>query len=191
MIGALTKLYFLSAIKRKNLQMKTIPQTCDFYLHKVPNHLALKEQILVSISNMGRHSLEDKNQKIFNSDWYLPSSFPRPYFEHIRPTIETHLQEIKQSVNGSTTNALTLQNYWFQQYTVDDYHDWHIHEMSMFSNVYYVDLPQGASKTTFKYREKTFDVNVEEGHILTFPSCFAHCSKPNQAGVKTVISFNY
>jgi len=61
----------------------------------------------------------------------------------------------------------------------------------LYSNIYYLDLPEGTSKTTFKFIDKEFEVDVEEGDILTFPGSMLHCSKPNTSEhTKTVIAFN-
>ena len=170
--------------------MKQIPQTCEFYLHDVPNHAEVKHQLLDGIRAMGTHSFIEGLDKISNTDWHLKPDCYRPYFQHLHPIVTPHLRTIGQRV-GVPEGILNMSGYWFQQYLEGDYHGWHIHENSVFSNVYYVDLPEGASKTSFKLGGKEFEVPVKEGQILTFPSCFLHCSKPNSAGIKTIISFNY
>jgi uncharacterized protein YjlB len=171
--------------------MKQVIQNCPFYLYKVPNHIELKKKILKAIADAGIFSIGLPDQKIFNTDWHLPPNHNRPYFEHIHPVIQKHNAELIKTTGVPADSGLDLKNYWFQQYKEGDCHGWHIHGGAVFSNVYYVDLPNEAVKTTFKNGEETFEVPVEEGHILTFPACFLHCSKPNKADIKTVISFNY
>jgi hypothetical protein len=173
------------------MSIETVTQKCHFYVHKVPNHHLIKNKILKAISEMGLHSTADGNQKITNTDWYLPTSYERPYFEYLEPVLLTHVNELAQAVEVSEHTSISLKNYWFQQYKEGDFHEWHMHENSLFSSVYYVDLPSGAAKTSFKCGEESFDVPVKEGCILTFPACFLHCSKPNKKATKTVISFNY
>jgi hypothetical protein len=160
-------------------------------MYKVDNHAQLKKKILAAISTMGTHSLIDHDQKISNSDWHLSPNFARPYAAHIDGLITNHLNKLMQASGVSENDKLSLKNYWFQQYAEGDHHDWHIHGGCVFSNVYYVDLPKNAAKTTFKYGSEIFSVDVEEGYILSFPSCYSHCSKPNEASTKTIISFNY
>jgi hypothetical protein len=169
--------------------MNKIPQTCEFYTYDVPNHAELKEKILKGISDMGAHSFVEGLDKISNTDWHLKPDTYRPYFPHLHPLLVAHVRRVGQLV-GVPEGVLNISGYWFQQYAQGDYHGWHIHENSVFSNVYYVDLPEGASKTSFSLGGKEFEVSVKEGQILTFPSCFLHCSKANSAGVKTVVSFN-
>jgi hypothetical protein len=171
--------------------MKRIPQNCEFYLYDVPNHAELKETILKSISDMGVHSLFDSENKISNTDWHLNPNYERFYFQNIREIISTHLGNIMQTHSMPNGEVLGLLGYWFQQYEEGDYHKWHSHGNCMFSNVYYLDLPEKAVKTSFILAGKEFEVPVKEGQILTFPSCFIHCSKPNKVGTKTVVSFNY
>jgi mannose-6-phosphate isomerase-like protein (cupin superfamily) len=172
--------------------MKEIPQTYPFYLYDVPIHSEIKSLILEGIKSMGTRSVTTAGQQISNTDWYLSERYPRPYFEYLKLVTDVHLNLIMQATDFCNADIeLKLLNYWFQQYEESDRHSWHIHEYSVFSNVYYVDLPNGAAKTTFKVSGKEFEVEVAEGQILTFPSCFQHCSKPNKVGTKTVISFNY
>jgi hypothetical protein len=172
--------------------MKQIPQTYPFYLYDVPNHAEVKPLILESIKSMGTHCVVKEGQQISNTDWHLSPERERPYFEYVKPIIDAHTQALTKSANLFESDyGIKFTHYWFQQYAKGDYHTWHIHEYCLFANVYYVDLPDGAAKTSFKVGDKEFEVEVAEGQILTFPSCFFHCSKPNPAKTKTVISFNY
>ena len=141
-----------------------------------------------SIASMGVHSLVDADQQLCNSDWHLSPTFNRPYFEDVKSVLTTHLDILNRATD--MPKPLSIGAYWFQQYAQGDYHTWHMHPNCVFSNVYYVDLPDGGSRTTFKVNNNTFDVPVNEGQILTFPSCFVHCSMPNKVGTKTVIAFN-
>jgi hypothetical protein len=169
--------------------MKQVSQSYPFYVYDVPNHLEVKTQVLDSIRNMEVHSLVDDGQRITNTDWHLGREYARPYYFHVKELFDTHLRDVLET--AGLPDVLALPNFWFQQYEEGDYHGWHIHPDKVFSNVYYVNLPTGAAKTSFKVAGKEFEVEVTEGQILTFPSCFLHCSKPNQVGTKTVIAFNY
>jgi hypothetical protein len=159
-------------------------------VHDLFNHDEIKPEIMKGIQEMGTHSLVEEGQRISNTDWHLGPRYKRPYGNYVLDITQIHIEMVKEIINipGDT---ITMGNYWFQQYAEGDYHDWHLHANATFSNVYYVDLPDGASKTSFRAGEITFEVPVKEGQILTFPACFAHCSKPNPVGVKTIISFNY
>ena len=100
------------------------------------------------------------------------------------------MKTINSKLNVS--EELNIFNYWFQQYKKKDFHTWHIHGGCNFSCVYYVDIDDNCSKTTFRLLDGSeFDVAVKEGDVLVFPSYMPHTSKPNKSNkTKTIISFN-
>ena len=60
-----------------------------------------------------------------------------------------------------------------------------------FTNVFYINLPHREIKTQIKDKYKNFNINVEEGDILSFPGYYAHCSPINiYDESKIIISFN-
>ena len=157
----------------------------------IENHLEIKNDILNGIDAMGTHNLIENKDKISNTDWHLPPSVNRSYGQFFEPVFNKTLNNINEFFGYKKyEQKLSLKNYWFQQYKKDDTHNWHIHNESLFSNVYYVELPNESAKTTFLIGNKEIEIDVKEGDVLTFPSCFLHCSKPNGHGRKTVISFN-
>ena len=160
-----------------------------FIKTKVENHSEFKQSLLKQIESMGTHSLIEQDQSISNTDWHLGPSYERPY-QYLFFNIATeHLLKTKEIL--LLNNNLTIANFWFQQYKKNDYHIYHTHENCLYTNIYYVDLPKNSSKTSFKLLNKEFEIDVKEGDILTVPSCYLHCSKPNQSDyTKTVISFN-
>jgi len=160
-----------------------------FVLSDVPNHQELKQQILDAIKKMGTHSSITEAVSICNTDWELSSNTPRPYFFIVQPVFEEQLKKICALYQIKTT--ATLLSFWFQQYALGDFHGWHMHHNSMYSSVYYVELPEGSSKTTFKFLNQEFEIDVKEGQILSAPSILIHCSKPNKSKqIKTIIAFN-
>lgn len=167
--------------------MKCIEVLAPCFIKKVQNHAQFKPEILNSISSLGTFSINRNSEKILNTDFYMPSSAPRPYWNIVENDMKRFVLEVSSNFNAIHAN---INRYWFQQYAKGDFHDWHIHGESMFSCVYYVDLPEN-TKTTFKVLNKEFVLDVEEGDVLAFPSCFLHCSKPNPNDkIKTIISFN-
>jgi hypothetical protein len=168
--------------------MKEHFQNVPFLVSPVENHADIKGQLLESIAQMGVNRLTSPFEDVSNTDWNVGRDVLRTYLPLVFPIMEKTATEVKEHFNY--IEPLSIINYWFQQYEVGDYHNWHVHNGSMFSNVYYVDLPNGSVKTSFKLSGSEFEVDVKEGDVLTFPSCFLHCSKPNTAGRKTVVSFN-
>jgi hypothetical protein len=166
-----------------------------FVKTKVENHNEIKQSLLELIESMGTHSIIEQindiynGQKISNTDWHLSSSYNRTYFHLFNNIATTHLLKVKEILQ--LKENLNIANYWFQQYKKNDFHGYHNHGGCLYSNIYYVDLPEKNLQTTFKILDKEFEINVEEGDILTFPSNYMHCSKSNQFDyTKTIISFN-
>lgn len=161
------------------------------YMYKVPQHAELKTQILEAIDSMGVHSAVEERQSISNTDWFLPGDYPRPYINHVHTLFECYFSRLlAQEYSILPQVGFYPPQYWFQQYAKGDYHEWHVHGKSMFSNVYYVELPDGAARTSFFINGKEVSVAVEEGCILSFPTTLLHCSKPNQGARKTVVVAN-
>ena len=174
--------------------MKIIEQQFPFLLSSVENHAVYKEKILKSIASMGVHEIDDlvtHNEKMANTDWYLGRDVIRPYLDDIKSLLGDHIQQINEILQYPEDSRLDLSNYWFQQYGHLDYHKWHVHTTCLLSNVYYVELPEESSKTSFRILNRVFTIDVKEGDIITFPSCTLHQSLPNQShSRKTVIAFN-
>jgi len=166
---------------------------CHMFKTQVDNHEGIKQEILNSIDSLGVHSVINNGEKISNSDWQFKMEAEefasKKYIEIVLPKITIHNCKLQEQLGF--IKQPEIQNIWFQQYVSGDFHDWHVHGRCMFSNVYYVELPKLSSKTMFRHFNQEFTVDIEEGEILTFPSFFQHCSKPNNyLGKKTVISFN-
>ena len=161
-----------------------------FLLYEVKNHLEIKNKILNTINEMGCYSYINKNQQISNSDWQLTRDFKRPYLEFVLNIFKDVVFYVNEKFEY-TEEPVQVINYWFQQYNYGDYHTWHKHSDGILSCVYYVNLTDDNSKTSFKLFDKEFEIEVKEGTVLIFPSFLNHCSKPNKSkNKKTVISFN-
>lgn len=170
--------------------MKLIKKDCFFYLSKVEEHKEIKETVLELIQSIGNNALIDNASVVDNTDWILPSNHPREYSKIVLPIFYKYINAIGQ--NSTPVYYPSLTSYWYQQYEKGNYHGWHTHGNCAFSNIYYLELPEGSSKTTFRLNDEEFEVDVKEGDLLTFPGHFFHCSKENKSDKrKTIISFNY
>jgi len=163
-----------------------------FIKAKINEHDIIKPILLEQIESMGTHSLIEKEQQISNSDYHLSDYYTRNYFHVFNNTVVAkHLIDLKNILLLGSSSNLIMNHYWFQQYKNNDFHSYHLHGTCFYSSVYYLELPEKSSKTTFKILDKEFDIDVEEGDILTFPSSYLHCSKPNKSDfTKTIIGFD-
>jgi hypothetical protein len=166
--------------------MKVIEKEVPFFINTVIHHDIIKQDLLKRIKETNGKPIDEKGQKISNSDWYL-ENINRPYMDIAGVIIENVLKSVKQT--AKLERNLFLTNFWFQQYKKGDYHGIHTHDNNFMSSVYYVDLPNGAAFTTFYFMGKEFEIEVKEGEVLTSYACFQHGSKPTKNN-KTVIVFN-
>jgi len=170
--------------------MKTIFKEVPFFITDVKNHDELKEKVLKDIYKMGVFSYKNDVQCISSTDWHLDSQFQRDYISHLVTTFNDICNQVSENLKCDF--KLQIKNYWYQIYKKGDYHGWHEHFISPYSNIYYLSLPESASKTTFRLCGEEFEIDVKEGQILSFPGFITHCSKPNQSDEdKVVIAFNF
>ena len=159
---------------------------------KVNNHNLIKQTLLDQIAGMGVFGMINQQERLYNTDYYLPRDLARPYIDTAMPVFNDHNKQVDQLLDTPPSHgSMRVVNFWYQQYNTGDYQKWHSHPDSNLSNVYFVSLDQNNPRTTFKHLGKEFHVDVEEGMIITFPAYMQHCSPPNQSqNTKTVIAFN-
>ena len=163
--------------------MKTFDITTQIFIFKMAD---LKEEILSAIDTMDKLEFRDNNQSISNTDWNLDGNIVRPYGK----TVVNAVLEKVNTDNPIVPYPMVVNNFWFQQYEHNDWHGWHTHGDSVYSSVYYVELPE-RTQTTFIVNGESIQLDVEEGDFVVFPSFINHCSKPNKTNKrKTIISLN-
>ena len=154
------------------------------YITKTKNS-KLENKKLLSLINKIKNPYSEKESKICNTDWSLPRSFKREYLNYFLNFIKPYMNELSTKLYSKNW---TIHNCWFQQYSKLNYHEWHTHPETNFTNVYFVELPNGSLGTEIFNVEK---LKLQEGDLLTFPGYFYHRSPLNKTKKrKTVISFN-
>lgn len=165
--------------------------TVPILRNRVENHAEVKDSILKAIDEFPRHLVYNKKDTIFNSDYTLPRSFERRYWNFVQPIIER--TTIKSLFEEFKCKEIQIDNYWFQQYQESDSHGWHTHGGTHWTNVYFVELPDEKLKTEIldMRKENYIEYEAKEGDIITFPSFLYHRSPINDTRErKTIISFN-
>lgn len=170
---------------------------CPIYKTKLKEHSTLKNEILGLIDSSGCSSyvgVDDygyTKTMISKCDWNLPKEAERKYLDIIFPLIEDNHRELFNKLGFPTVDII---NMWFQQYEKNSFHEWHTHTQCQWSSVYYLEFPKGSPRTVFVNplnNTDTFDVDTEEGDIITFPSFIVHSApKVESDKRKTIISFN-
>lgn len=147
-----------------------------------------KRRVLSAIESMEKHNFLDDENKITNTDWFLPREYERNYWKFFEKDALNHIRAIENQYGYKISK---IENFWFQQYMKGDFHSRHTHGGSSFSNIYYAELPNQKAATAFWFCGKEYKIEVEEGDMLSFPGNLIHESKPlDNDKRKTVIVFN-
>ena len=156
---------------------------CQAVVSKFGTHGDLKGHILDGL-------IGSPFMNVSLTDWNLPRDTERPYIRTIIEPLKQHMSEV-YSILGYP--AFGFVNIWAQQYEQNSTHEWHTHDSCNFTNIYYVELPEGTPTTEFidPVTKNILSFKTSEGDILTIPSTFIHRSPPNPSkNRKTIISFN-
>ena len=150
---------------------------------KVDNHEQVKKILLEQINLIPKNPFVHEKDNILHTDWNLPLAMERKYSDLFMQVVSPHVEMIRKKLDVAKAE---IDNFWFQTYGRNGKQGWHTHPRTHFSNVYYLESPEG-SGTEFK----NLDVQCEEGDILSFPAFLPHRSPPLLSdSTKTIIAFN-
>lgn len=166
--------------------MRLEPLHTYYFVHKVKNYKQHNKKLLELIKRIPRH----KYQEISHTDWQLPRGYPREYLKYfykmIKPLMNTMRTRLKMK-------SWAIDNGWFQRYRKTNVHPWHTHPGCNYTNVYYLQLSDGAIATQIldQFTGKIIKLNVKEGEVVSVPGHILHRSPENKGSkIKTIISFN-
>jgi len=156
----------------------------NLFLYDVHEHQKHKLEII----NLIKQIPKNPYSHISHTDYNLPSTFYRAWHEYFIKNIYFHW---KDKFSDYVNSGIYLHNAWFQWYEKNDLHDWHTHQATHFTNIYYLSLPNNDIKTKIKDFEGEKNFDICEGQILTIPAYWKHKSPPNKFDEpKIIISFN-
>ena len=164
----------------------------SFYIvTDIKEHQQNKQRLLDLIDIMPLSSIVNDMENISKTDWNLPKEQERKYLDEFYKMVIPYMNNMAKKLKCKTWN---IDNGWFQVYDETNTHQWHVHEKSNYTNVYYLHLPDDTIKT------EVYDVTtgkilngfeVKEGQILTLPASVIHRSPVNKTNQKkVVIAFN-
>ena len=164
----------------------------SFYiLTYIKEHQQNKNKLLSLINKMQLSSINNNKDVISKTDWNLPKEIKREYINFFYKMVTPYMDNMAVKLKCKSWN---ISNAWYQVYKKQDTHGWHIHENNNYTNVYYLDLPEQNIKTQLydvKDNKIIDEIQIEEGHLFTFPAHIIHRSPPNISDkTKTIISFN-
>ena len=158
------------------------------FIQKVEEHKEIKNKLLSLLDEIKNDKIESDNEKIQKSDYNLSVDVERKYGSMFQDIVRPYNENIKEFYKAE---KILINNYWFQQYGDNGYHNFHIHPFSLLSNVYYLELENNNSTVFYDMQnKKEIKYNLEEGDLITFPSLLPHKSQINTNGRKTIISYN-
>lgn len=166
---------------------------CPYVISKLPEHELIKQDILdiINKSESNRYIYPEDYTDITRTDWDVDRSIEREYTQILFPPLDKFLHDRADKLGY---DSYSIRNIWFQQYNRGSKHGWHVHFNCQFTNVYYLDMPEGSPKTQLlnpMNQEEIIELDVKEGDVLTFPSFILHrAPKVDSDVVKTIISWN-
>lgn len=165
---------------------------CPYHISKFKDHKKLKSDLLnlIKDTEKGKPLTHIKNT-VSKCDYDWSQDPDRKYLKLLLPNLEKHLNSAIKEIGFSKYNIL---NIWYQQYILNDIHDWHVHSTCNFTCVYYLEYPENSPKTEWIdpiSLNKIENFKVKEGDILIFPSLVLHRGARNFGNKrKTIISWN-
>lgn len=152
---------------------------------KIKNSKEINKNLLKLINEIKNPYSEGLFSNISNTDWNLQKEQNKKHIEYFFKIIRPYMDKIAFKLKSKNWQ---IHNCWFQQYLKSDYHQWHTHPSTNFSNVYFIELPNKLLATEILKHKK---LNIKEGYLLTFPGYLYHRSPVNKSKKrKTIISFN-
>jgi hypothetical protein len=169
---------------------------CPVVVKKLPDYKNVNTKLLEYFDTCDHEEIknltvtENYYPDSFNKlDFYNSSDFDRPWVQFFLPYLKKELKEI---ANFLWYDDFIVNCIWFQEYLRGNHHGWHIHGDN-FTGVYYLEFPEGCSKTEVcsPYDSKVIQVDAVEGDFIVFPSHYLHRGLPNKKIRKTIVSFNF
>jgi hypothetical protein len=164
----------------------------NYYIRsRLDNHEKIKSQVLSLINysdnSGGEYKDENYHSKISKLDWEKNADFQRPWVKIILPSLTKTLDEMIDYVGYKRVDMKVM---WFQQYTKNCTHDWHVHSEN-YTGVYYLEYPEGSPATNL-YDNNMLTPKVSEGDVVIFPAMTPHQAPMVKSDSrKTIISYNF
>ena len=159
------------------------------FSHTVENWSDYKEEMI------GMLDLEDGDgHKTDYFKYHQEGKLP-PYAERLFDILQPALKEF----DDIYPHAFQITNVWGQKYNNGDYHQLHNHGALGYSAIFYAQLEDDHSPTSFfspfldfiEGNVIEYVPDVSEGDIIFFPSCLTHQCRVVQSSTERVIfSFN-
>ena len=170
---------------------KNMTYDSPYFKGSIKEHKVIKNKMLSLIDNMPKSDLHVKDHSnISKLDWNIERNFNREYLKVFEPHLFKYMNMFLEHV---PYDKWEIHNIWYQQYSMNSNHGWHVHTECQFTNVYYLELPENTPKTQIinPFTGDLIELEVNEGDLVTFPSFIIHTAPiVKEDARKTIISFN-
>jgi uncharacterized RmlC-like cupin family protein len=162
-----------------------------YVVKKFEEHENIKVDLLnlIDVATYESPKFDSSEVNITKTDWSF-STTNRDWVSYLSEPLVKNVLEMYAFLGY---DGINISQIWFQQYLKDSEHGWHVHGNN-FTNVYYLELPEGTPKTQLvnPYNQKEIiEIEVKEGDLLCFPSYVLHKAPKNNSNKrKTIISYN-
>ena len=171
-------------IKRKDLPLKGFITTFESKL----NEPEMDKQIKKVIDKYGDRQNHKTNVKAQMTEWKM---WDNPGFNALAVKVLKICQMVSKEKYNANIEPI-LNNLWGMNYTSEEYTLKHDHWPSLWSFVYYVDVPQNAPGLSFPQEDsKEIEIKVHNGLLLMFEGHLKHqVNSKKFSGNRYVVSGN-
>ncbi len=157
-------------------------------ISKIKNFEEIKHKILTDLDNRPKHLVRWKNFS-YITDFHLADRFKNhSYVENLKESFDVHFEKINKEMNYKVVEIGSI---WFQQYENNHLHSLHNHSNVTFTNIAYIELSNKSQGTVINFKDIDYQIDCNEGEIVSFPGFFNHRSSENIFNQrKTVIVVN-
>lgn len=173
--------------------------TIPFYQYKIENWETKKQELLEICSSIDFTNQDKNNRKnisVTADNLYTDYGNDGRYRNKICQILKKELIKFSEE---SKTNNMLVSNTWFQQYYKSQFHSPHNHGAYGYSSVTYIKYDKKIHQPTIfiaPYSDPTGNLieyasEVDEGHIIFFPSMVLHYVPPSKSNdIRIIMSMN-
>lgn len=150
-----------------------------YFLFPYSKHVEMKEELINTISEENGVTVDNLDQ-IEKTDYFVSYENKKKKYHDLLIN-NNFTDEIDNCLKEKSIGPWKLVDLWYQIYTTNGTHSWHVHETCHWSFVYYLQLPPKSKGTIIRdaYSLTEIDLAQKEGDIFIFPSQIKHCSPIN------------
>ena len=145
------------------------------WTYTLPCHKDIKYKLLSLIKKCQGEEIENDNDKISKTDYYL-KGMDMSHYEYFN-TFNLHAKKdgfFDKLLDKYRVNSLDMGKVWYQQYYKSNNHNWHSHPFSNLSAIYFLEIADKRNNTEFVDQDKIIRTDAEEGDVIIFPSYMIH-----------------